>query len=493
MPLPALLALLTLLASASACGRSLTVEATPPAVVDDLAESPLPVPVSIVEAKIRYDLNPAITSLEQAVPLSFGDMDKRLRAGSSTRAHYAFTARRSPFVITVAGQRINLGSTLDYEARGWYKPPFGPEVSAACGTGGAPRPRARVRLESTMKLSAAWRINARSKVLYVKPASESSRDRCRITALRIDVTGMVMRATREKLEEQLSTLDSALAGIDTRTRFESWWRAMSRPIRLADSVYFTINPSDVQFERIDVDSGFATARIRLTTRPRITTGPRPDTMSPPTPLPDLHPAPPAAAGFLVALEGEFGYDVASRFLRKELVGHMLRSGGQQVFIRDVTLAGIGGGRVALGVRFDGSARGIVYFTGTPSYDNSTDLLRVLDLSYDLHTTSLLVNGLEWLRGDWLRDYLRERARFPIRGRLDRLRELAVRGMNRRLAEGVTLVADLDPARNVSVRATRRALIARADASGHARLEIDRPLVVRWPGATRERASRPAGE
>jgi hypothetical protein len=167
-------------------------------------------------------------------------------------------------------------------------------------------------------------------------------------------------------------------------------------------------------------------------------------------------------------------------LRKAIVGRKIQIGDRSIVIRDVTIGGIGGGKVALGVRFGGSAKGIVYLTGTPNYDRESDQLLVPDLAYDLRTNDMLVRGVAWLKDDTIRDFLRERARFPVDDQLDRLRQLAENGMNRDLSKGVSLIANLDKARAVSVRATRRAILVRASASGWARLDIDRPVGVKPP-------------
>ena len=101
----------------------------------------------------------------------------------------------------------------------------------------------------------------------VAPYSSEDRDKCTVTVFGIDVTDRVMEATRDKLQRELRTLDRALATVQTRDRFERWWRDISRPIRLADSIYLTINPSKVQLGGISVDGGEAVARIRLEASP----------------------------------------------------------------------------------------------------------------------------------------------------------------------------------------------------------------------------------
>ena len=470
-----------------ACERSPVIEAPPPDTLSDVAEPAMETRPSIVESQIRYDLEPALAALERAVPRRFGDINERLPSASNKRVSIAFAATRSPFTIAVDSQRVTVSSVVEYEGQGWYRPPIGPVVSAACGTGGVDRPRARVRLATTLRLQESWSLSAKTRVTTVAPFSTLPRDKCAVTIFRIDVTDRVMRATRDKLERAVQTLDRALGEVNTRSRFERWWRDISKPIRLSDSIYLTINPSKVQLGSVEVDSGFAVANVRLEASPRIQTGHRPNDFALFTPLPPRLSGPLDGRGLRISLEGEFGYDIASGMLRKALVGRSLRWQNRTISINDVTLSGIGGGRVALGVRFAGTARGVMYLTGTPSYDNVADQLLIPDLGYDLRTNSLLVRGVAFLGDNQIRDALRQYARFPIQGQLDQLRLLAVRGMNRNLTQGVALVASLEKVESITVRATRSALRLTADTNGELRLEVFRPVTIKRMSA---RAKKP---
>jgi len=474
----------------AACDRSPSIDAPPPAVANDDVTPLPPLAPSVVESQIRYDLAPAVAALERAVPRTFGDIDERLEVPANRRVHVAFEATRSPFALRIDSQRVRVTGVIEYEGRGWYRPVIGPEVSAACGTGDVDRPRARIGVESILELRESWQLAARSRVTHVTPFSDLPRDKCRVTIFRVDVTDRVMRAARSALEKEMRTLDIAIAEVHTRERFERWWRDISRPIKLTDSVYLTIQPRKVQLGRVTSDSGQAIAHLRLEATPRISTGNRPSDFELFTPLPPLRTGPLAGTGLRVSLEGQFGYDVATGLLRRALVGRTLERANRAVQVRDVTLSGIGGGRVALGVRFDGAARGLVYLTGTPRYDNTSDQIVIPDLAYDLRTTSLLVKGLAFLGDDQIRDVLRQLARFPVQGQIDQLRQLAVRGMNRTLAAGVELVASLDSVENIHVTARRGALQVRADAGGEIRLDIARPPPIGRPGERRPRAPTP---
>jgi hypothetical protein len=182
-----------------------------------------------------------------------------------------------------------------------------------------------------------------------------------------------------------------------------------------------------------------------------------------------------AGGLDVQLEGAFTYPVATSLLRRVLKGREVKQSGKTVRVADVHLSGIGGGRVALGVDLTGDVRGRIYFAGTPVIDTAARQVAVPDLDYDLGSANLLVAGLRWLKGNELRDLLRERARLPDSAAVGRLVPLAERGMNRQITDGVVLRADIEEAQGLRVRATTRDIRVYAHASGSAHLTITKEL------------------
>lgn len=469
------LALAIVAAFGTACkGSEGVVDAPAPAVTADSPDSLPALPLSIVDAPISYEIAPAVAALEKAVPRIFGDIEKRIQMGSNTRAHFAFEAKRSPFQIAVNGQNITLTSVIEYEGRGWFRPPIGPTVSAACGTGdGVARPRARVSLATSIDLTPNWKLASRSRLRALEPFSNEARDECRVTAFRIDVTDRVMNATRGQMTSQLAVLDRRIAQVDVRKNFQQWWSSMARPIRLTDSIWLLINPSAVQLGKVSAKDGDIVANLRLFANPRIVTGIRPNDSTVVPPLPSLTDSDGVGDSLRVYVEGTFQYDVASNLLKKALLGRKIKQANRTLQIQDVVLSGIGGGRVAMAIRFDGDAKGQVFFTGTPQLDPATAQVFVPDLDYDVGSADVLVQGLGWLKDAGIRDFLRERARLPATDLMGELRKLAERGMNRDLTKGVSLVARLSNAQGIAVRATREQLIIRAQVVGQAGIEISK--------------------
>lgn len=462
-----------------------SINAPPPEITADIPDSTPPIPASVVEAPITYDMSDALDSLERAIPRQYGDITQRFQAGNNRRAHFAFAVSRAPFVLRVEGRTVSLSTVLEYEARGWYLPIIGPQMSAACGTGGVPRPRIAATLISTANITPDWRLRTRTRIGRLEPVTDSSRDRCRVTPFRIDMTDRVVQATRQLLDMGIDRIDEGVANWDSRTRFEQIWRNLQRPVRFTDSVYMLMGPYSAQLGPITANHDTITARLRLVASPRVVTGPYPNEFELMKPMPRLGPMANVGEGAHVQLEGSLAYPVANALLGRVLVGREFEQAGRKLRIDAVEVMGIGGGRLALGVTLSGAVRGRLWFTGTPALHLQRRELHVPDLDVDVGSANLLVRGFDWLQGEEMRDFLRDRARVSEAELIGRLRVLAEQNINRTLTDGIKLSGQVHRAEATSVRASVAEIRVRAMAVANLRLSIDKaPSLPRPPAPPR---------
>jgi Domain of unknown function (DUF4403) len=452
------------------CGPSAPVDAPPPVrVADTAADSLPPLPPSLLDAPITYDLSPAFERLEAAVPKTFGDLEARRRSEKNHRINTAFAAERSPFEVRLERNTVRLKTVLEYQGKGWYNAPLGGDLFGSCGLGAA-RPRAVVEMATTLRITSDWRLRGKSEITRVAPFSDERRDQCKVTVFKIDVTDRVVAAARAELEKRVVQLDEKIATVDVRAPIERWWLVLQRPIRLSDSVWLLIQPRAIHLGPIAGSGRVVALDVGLTGEPRVVTGPRPadgtDGLPPLTRETGKH-----EQALHVLLEGEMSYDIANAILQKNLVGKRIRRGARWITIREALLSGIGGGRVALAVRFDGAASGLVYLVGTPRFDVETRQLFVPDLAYDVSSADLLVRGLEFMRRGDVQTMLRTRARFPVADLVERARDRLERGMNRPLGKNASLVAKVATGDVLEVRATIRGILVRASANGTAHLQV----------------------
>lgn len=455
----------------TACAGPLVIDAPPPQLLEDTGSVGISVPASTIEAPIHYDLSPILDMLEETVPPRFGDLDERKKHPTNGRVSYAFSGSRSPFRVSMDGTTIRLGSTVTYEAKGWFDPPIGPTISGGCD-GREQKPRISLAVRSTFSIDSMWRLRARSRLTRAVPLSELERDRCTVTFLNIDMTDNVVGGATRGLQRKLNQIDRRIASIDVHDHVQGWWKAMARPISLgSDSLWLTLNPFAVALDTVQSDSTRIIATVSLSYRPLITTGPRPFDAD--APLPPLRRGTATGSALHAVLVGLARYPDLSAELTRRLAGKKLRIADRRIAIKALTLRGIGGSRVALALDFTGAAEGRIWLTGTPVYDATREVLSVPDLDYDVGSAKVLVKGAELLIGFEARDLLRNQAHFSVDDLSEQARAIAEKAMNRQLTEGVNLVAKLTKGSALLVRADTTAVRVYFEAQGDAGLVINR--------------------
>ena len=458
----------------AACARPVTIDAPPPEASGDyLPPSIPPLAQSVIDAPISIDLGETLNALEGAVPVRFGDINRRIRNPSNGRQRFAYEATRTRFDVALDDGLLTLGTTVSYAGKGWYNAPLLPEVGASCGVGAA-QPRLRARLQSELGLTPEWKLATRSRLSTLRPLTDTERDACKVTAFSIDVTDRVAGAVRGILQKELPKIDRRLGAWNVRDRLEDWYNKMNRPIRVADSLWLLLRPGEVRLGGMNVTDSAVVFDIRLYASPVIVSGLEPQhTVSV---LPPLTPATTEIGDSArVLLEASITYEHVTAMLQKSLVGRSFRRWRRRVHIVNVRAVPVGDGRVALGVRFDGALRGEGWLVGTPKLDVEREELTVPDLDFDVATGDALVKGLEFLRTDKVLAQLRTAAVLPLGDRLDSLRVKVEGAINRDLTEGVQLSAQLLTGRLLDVVAMPSSLIVRAEAAGTLALHIDREL------------------
>ena len=428
----------------------------------ELGRSSLSVPV-------RIDLEALLAEVEEHVPVAWGDLSEPVGLAEGGRAVTAIELAREPFDAVFRGPSARLSSMVSYRVRGTYDLPLLPDINFGCATGPADVwPRLEVALLAPVDLTDDWRLDTKTQVLDIRPATEGARDRCRVTAVDVDITERVVGAAREFLEEHTGVIDSIVAGADVRSRFESWWGVLREPVRIGDELWLEIRPEAISKGRIEGRGRVVEVQASLGARPRVVLGARPEPST--KPLPSLGDG--ALAGpleVLVEAVGEYGE--ATRLLSEVLGGVDFQIGERRVELRSVDLTGIGAGRVALEARIGGSVEGSLFLVGTPRYDPATGLASVPDLAFSVSTSSLLLGGASWILESGLESFLRERARWPVEPALEWAGQRLHEGLNRSLADGVRLEGAVHDIRVVGIRATPTALLVGAAATADATLHV----------------------
>ncbi|MDB4917796.1 MAG: hypothetical protein JWM95_5440 [Gemmatimonadetes bacterium] len=417
---------------------------------------------------LEYDFTAVMKLVDQVVPRTFGSIDSVKMMGTDSRKHYAFEATRGPFTAFADGNQVHLRATIEYKARGFYKPPLAPTISAGCGFG-AEKPRIVVELATPLGLTPNWHLVSHARVVSVAPASSTPRDHCDVSMLHKDVTPQVVEAATAGLAGQLRNIDSKVGKVDLTSHVTEWWGMLARPIRLADGVWLVLGPERLRAGKVSGRSKILVVPVSLDARPRIVTGAA-------EPVEPVRALPPLARdsvsdGYHIVMDGVVDYVTASREMTSALGGKKLEESGKSITVNEVGVVPLTKGRVAFAIAFTGDATGKIRLIGTPLYDRLHQQVLFPDLDFDLDTDSKVLQTYSWLRTGNLRKELRKRARIPVTAALDKGRALLLDGLNRKIGDAVTLSATVDSVAVRTLFVTRDGLVVRAEARGHAGVSV----------------------
>ena len=427
-------------------------------------------PPSVAAVPVEVSLTPLVRVVEQELPRRMGSLEDRKEVSDNDRVDVAFELQRDSVEARFIPLGVELSTTLAYRVRVWYNPPVLPEVNTSCGTGDDdPLPRLSVGAQSPLTLDREWKLRSRIEVTQLEPASDSERDRCTVTVFDFDVTGYVIGAVRTSLDEIAARADSAVAAIDVKSDFESWWTTISKPIELDTDVWLLLAPEGVGRDEIVTGGDEVSTHMSVRMRPRIWVGSEPD--SDPRPLPPLEERE-GPQDLALRTEAVAPWSEITQRVNKEAAGRTFHAVGHDVRVDSVDVSGLGDGRVALGVVLSGDVQGTTYLVGTPVWDPDTNTISVPDLDFDVSTRDAVVAGAAWLAEIGLVAGLRQRATWDASPALEWARSQIQKGFNARISSQVRLQGDVGGVSITEVVATQDALHIRARVAGHTTLVVE---------------------
>jgi hypothetical protein len=267
-------------------------------------------------------------------------------------------------------------------------------------------------------------------------------------------------------------LSRKLGRVDVRTPLQKIWVDLQQPIKITENLWLLLHPTDIHLGAVRGERQSIGADVAIQATPRIQTGERPIVAS--IPLPPLGPIT-EGEGFSMLVEGAFDYGIMSDVLTTKLVGKKVNAAGGSLEVKKVTVFGVSDGRLALGLDFGGTTSGRIWLQGTPSYEPGTGLIVVPDLDFDATSAGMLVQGVAWLKGDVIREFLRAQAKVPAGELMERVQSLAVKEMNRELTRGVRLTASITSSEPAGIEVRPNGLLVRARAKGTANLVLGSEL------------------
>ena len=404
------------------------------------AELSAPEP-STISLSVHFDLRPAVTALESAVPKKadlFGpghgandgppkDSKRWLKVDDNPSTELRYRVERDPLQVTLSGSNLRFATTIRYALQvrvnflAWWNASCGCEGERWCNrhnsNGNASRRTIPILISSPIALTPEWRVTSHFAV------DDVPGDRCIIAPGGLesrDVTDQAVSVIRVPLNSSAKDLDRFVAEHgDLRSLAASAWDVIRNPIPIDEErhLWLQIDPQSASVSSLQGSGGQLAFTVTVAGRPRVL-----DALSPTVvgrDLPPLSASKGTDQGFHIAVPVGVRFTELENRARRELVGKTLALPGHTLRVTNISLYPSDENIVAA-IDVGGDVAGRIYAQGRPSYDPNSRELRMDNFDYTQDTRNALVGVYDWIGHSQIRERVASSLHWDVGSRMDDL-------------------------------------------------------------------------
>ena len=261
---------------------------------------------------------------------------------------------------------------------------------------------ANVGVESSLAMTAGWRLRSESQVLLEVTQAELPIGiswNGTFFGTTINIARPLGDALRPSLGDLARLVDAQLDATDFRPLMEGIWQDLQKPraVGSVGDLWFVLKPETVSVGALSGTSQDWEVDLRLTAHPTMTLGVQP--MPTVTTLPPADSLVPGNPSWLVTLPLTIDWSVLARQAVDSQVLGRLRS-VKAYTDADRVLIRLEGKFSAPGT--DTTVDAVIWFGALPVWDPSTRSLRLTDATLDIRTSDLLAQTASWmLQSSWI--------------------------------------------------------------------------------------------
>ena len=423
-------------------------------------------PNSEINVPIQISLKPIYSLAEKNVDTVFTSPhypDDWIQDECDVR--YKYTFRRGPLQMKSSGTSINLGFTGYYKIIG---------STRACLTGIAVSPwtppckcgfyederKVNVSFTANFTLLPNYRIGLTVKRLEPQPLNK-----CEVCFWGQDITKQVMNGLKDELDAAKKEIEKTYSIIDLKSYFQQVWSQLQRSYNIYESGWLQINPQKIRINNLFARNDSLNIYLGLSAKPVISFE-RPKEQYPTLPaLGDFNSKP----GFEIFTDAVLHYDSLSQIVNQQLAGKEFELDKGPVkknfIIKQCKLSGAGNEKLIIKVDFTGSAEGVAYFTGKPTYDQITHIVEVKELDFDVKTKDKFLRTAEWLFNKKILNAVSEYTKFDLSAFIDSAKLNLNQQLNREWIKGIRSYGNISDINLIGVYPLSQFLVIRSNCRG----------------------------
>lgn len=422
---------------------------------------------SIMSIELQINMNPVLDLVEKSTPKTFTGAKSACEGVS-----YNYDFRRNPIIFTTSLKEVNYTLKGDFSLKLNYCPLcvslLGkssctvPRIYGSCGIG-EPRRRYSMTYGTSVKLNKDYSLSSKTRLKRFQ-----INDPCEITFVNIDVTKKVKAEVENELKAMESKIDKEISSIDVKSKVDSIWRTLTKPVELGAYGYLFMNPNRITISDLRYQDKDALFTLNLFFSPFISTQKR-EVMN--SNLGDM-PEHQKVSGFDITADLNASYDSLSALLKGEFYNYEILIKGRTFIIKDLGIIGVSNGKLVFKVVFDGHRNGIFYLIGTPVLDEVNQVLSFEDIDFEIKTKSFLLKSAQWLMSKSLINQIKAKSSIDLSQKLSAVKSQLMGKLNGKINDGVMAETSINDLRIMNLLLSSNSITIRTSITGDLKVTLD---------------------
>lgn len=430
-------------------------------------------PPSEINIPVQVNLKPLFALAEKYVDTIYTSPnypDDWVQDGCDTR--YKYVLRRGPLQMKASGTSLYLGFTGYYKitgstrvcVKGTVISPWTPPCK--CGFK-EPERRVNISFSNSLNITPDYKLK-----LNIKRNEPQAVDKCEVCFWGQDITKVVLKELTNELDAAKENMKISYGTIDLKPRFQQLWNQLNKGYNIYGLGWLQMRPQKIRINNFFAKNDSLNVYFGLSAKPVISFEKPADPINPVADITTFG----KLQGFNIFLDALLNYDSLSDILNQQLEGKKidLKKGPlkKTFIIRNCELYGSGNEKLIVKVSFSGTDNGVIYFTGTPTYDKKTHIIEVKDIDFDIKSQNALLKTADWLFNKKISNEIEKYTRFDLSAYIDSLKINLNRELNHDWSKSIRSFGNISHIDLEGIYPENRFLIIRSSCSGELSVKVE---------------------
>jgi hypothetical protein len=128
-------------------------------------------------------------------------------------------------------------------------------------------------------------------------------------------------------------------------------------------------------------------------------------------------------------------------------------------------------KLGIEVSFEGSKKGTLFLTGIPEFNNTTNVLKMNNLQYDLSTKNILLKSAKWLLNETIRKKMEQSMVVDLTPQIEDLKKTMNSALNQTLNKNIRLEGTVKSININTLQSRSEEIFVRAIINGNIAVKV----------------------